>query len=199
MYNLPEATMNDIQPYRFQSPGQWRDWLAANHASQDAAWLVISKSHVKEPGVHYEAALEEALCFGWIDGVMKSIDGDTYLLRFSPRKRRSPWSVSNIGRVERLTEQGRMTEAGLAKIREAQENGEWEAAARRDDATRLPDDLREALDQNAAAREYFDRLAPSRKKQFLNWIESARTEKTRQERIGQTVAMTAEGKRLGQN
>jgi uncharacterized protein YdeI (YjbR/CyaY-like superfamily) len=104
----------------------WRSWLQANHAGEKEAWLLINKKHVAGPGVTYEEALDEALCFGWIDGLMHGVDADGYALRFSPRKPRSIWSESNKRRVQRLIELGRMTEAGMAAIRQAQQNGEWD-------------------------------------------------------------------------
>jgi len=184
-------------PLRFESLDRWRAWLEGHHASEESAWLVILKSRAAGPGIYYEDAVEEALCFGWIDGVMKSVDAEAYYLRFSPRKQRSNWSVPNQKRVEKLIAQGRMTDAGMAKVREAKENREWEAAIRREDTSRLPDDLLEALAANPEAQANFDRLSPSQKKQFLYWIASARTEGTRCSRIQLTVEMAADNRRLG--
>jgi uncharacterized protein YdeI (YjbR/CyaY-like superfamily) len=141
--------------------------------------------------------VEEAVCFGWIDGLTKSADARSYLQRFSPRKRGSPWSVSNQKRVERLIAQGRMTEAGMVKVRQAKESGEWEAAIRREDITNLPVDLSEALIQNAQALANFDNYPASQKKMFLYWIAGAKTDKTRQKRIAQMVEMVANKQRLG--
>ncbi len=182
------------QLLRFQSQDEWRAWLQENHASQKEAWLVILKNHAPGPGVHYEEAVEEAVCFGWIDGVMKSTGADFYYLRFSPRKRGSVWSVSNQRRVERLTAQGRMTEAGMAKVREAKESGEWEAATRREDTSNLPPDLFEALSKNMEAQSNFEKLPASQKKQFLYWIADAKTEKTRQKRIQAVIQAMVEAK-----
>jgi len=182
------------QPLHFHSQDEWRVWLQENHASGKEAWLVIRKTNTAKSGVSYEEAVEAALCFGWIDGIMTSIDSEHYYLRFTPRKRGSIWSVSNQRRVERLIAEGRMAEAGLAKVREAQENGEWEAAVRREDVSSLPEDLRDALGGDASAQVNFDRLSPSQKRQFLYWIASAKTDKTRQRRIEKTVDMVANKK-----
>jgi uncharacterized protein YdeI (YjbR/CyaY-like superfamily) len=171
--------------------------LQENHAIEREVWLMIKKNHVTKPGVFYEEAVEEAVCFGWIDGIMKSVDPETYILRFSPRKPGSIWSVSNQKRVERLIGQGRMTEAGLAKVREARENGEWEEAIHREDTSDLPEDLREALEGNPKAQTNFEKLPPSHKKQFLYWINSAKTAGTRQRRIQETVRMVENNKRPG--
>lgn len=186
------------QPLRFQDRDDWRAWLQENHADQKEAWLVILKNNAAGPGVSYEEAVEEALCFGWIDGLMKGTSADFYYLRFSPRRRGSIWSASNQKRVDRLVAQGMMTEAGIAKVREAKENGEWDAAIRLEDTSSLPEDLRAALEINAGAQANFDRYPPSQKKQFLYWIATAKTEKTRQKRIQSTVEMAAKNKRLGE-
>lgn len=177
------------KPFQFRSKDEWRSWLVENHASQKEAWLVILKNTVTRPGIFYEDAVEEAVCFGWIDGVMKSANTEFYFLRFSPRKRGSIWSVSNQERVERLIAQGRMTEAGMAKVREAVENGEWQAANLREDTSRLPEDLREALSQNLEALVNFEKLPTSQKKQYLYWIASAKREQTRQKRIQKIIEM----------
>ena len=183
------------KPLHFHSKDEWRAWLQENHAAQKEAWLVILKKQVTGPGVFYEEAVEEAVCFGWIDGFMKPAAAEFYYLRFSPRKRGSVWSVSNQKRVERLIAQGRMTEAGMAKVWEAKENGEWEAAVRREDTSSLPEDLRLALERNPEAQANFDKFPSSQKKQLLFWIASAKTEKTRQKRIQEMVEMAAKNKR----
>ena len=179
------------QTYHFQNSAEWRLWLQENHATQPEAWLVLKRKYAAGPGLLYEEAVEEALCYGWIDGIGKKATSETFYLRFSPRKRRSIWSVSNQKRVERLSAQGKMTAAGLAAVREAQENGEWEAAIQREDTSNLPEDLRRALESDAQALANFEKLPASQKKQLLGWISGARTDKTRQKRIQQTVEMAA--------
>ena len=181
-------------PLRFQDRDEWRSWLQENHAAHKEAWLVILKNQTQRPGVYYEEAVEEAVCFGWIDGFMKGSAGDFYYLRFTPRKPGSVWSVSNQRRVERLTAQGKMTEAGLAKVRQAKENGEWEAAIRREDTSSLPEDLRQALEAHPEALAGFDQLPASQKKQTLYWLASAKTEATRLRRIQHIVVQVASDK-----
>jgi uncharacterized protein YdeI (YjbR/CyaY-like superfamily) len=116
------------QPLRAATPQEWRDWLQANHAAAKEVWLVISKKHAGTPSVTYEEATEEALCFGWVDSFMKRVDEEKYVLRYSPRRKGSKWSEINKKRVTKLIEQGRMTQAGIAKIDEAKQNGEWDRA-----------------------------------------------------------------------
>ncbi len=185
------------QPLHLPGKDEWRAWLQENHAAQKEAWLTIKKNHVTRPGVFYEEAVEEAVCFGWIDGNMHSVDAETYVLRFTPRKPGSIWSVSNQKRVERLIEQGRMTAAGLAAVQEAKQSGEWEAAIRREDTSSLPTDRAEALAGNPAAQANFERLSQSQRKQFLYWITSAKTDPTRRIRVEETVRMAAANQRLG--
>jgi uncharacterized protein YdeI (YjbR/CyaY-like superfamily) len=186
------------QPLRFQNRDAWRLWLEHNHAMQNEAWLVILKKQAARPGVYLEEAVEEAVCFGWIDSVMRGSPDDFYYLRFTPRKPGSVWSVSNQQRVDRLIAQGKMTEAGMAKVRQAKENGEWEAAIQREDTSILPEDLSQVLESHPAARANFEQLPASQKKQYLYWLASAKTEKTRQKRILQIVEMAADNRNLGE-
>ena len=173
----------------------WRAWLRENHATEKDAWLTITKKHAAKPGISYEDALDEALCFGWIDGLMRSLDEETFSLRFSPRKARSIWSEGNKQRAERLIEQGQMTEAGLQAIRQAKENREWDKAAEREDTSVLPSDLEEALQRDGRIWLNWESLAPSRRKQYIYWITSAKRQETRERRIPETVAMVEESRR----
>jgi uncharacterized protein YdeI (YjbR/CyaY-like superfamily) len=185
------------QQLRFTNRDEWRAWLEANHATVGEAWLVHYKKHTGQPGLSLEEAVEEALCFGWIDGVLRPIDDEKYALRYSPRKKGSIWSEVNKRRVRKLIKQGRMTEAGLAKIREAKANGEWLAATQREDTTNIPADLKKALKANKQTWRNFESLALSHKKLFIYWITSAKTDVTRQRRIQETVRLVAENKKLG--
>ena len=166
----------------FATREEWRAWLEQHHAAEREAWLIHYKKGVAGRAVTYEEAVEEALCFGWIDGLLNRVDDERYALRYSPRRRRSIWSESNKRRVERLIAAGRMTAAGLEKVAEAKENGEWDAATAREDVSNIPADLAEELERNAA-RPSFDAWPASRKKQYLFWLNSARKPESRQKRI----------------
>lgn len=170
----------------------WRAWLAEHHATAQEAWLVHYKKNVAKESVSYEEAVEEALCFGWIDGLLRSIDAESYALRYSPRKHKSVWSESNKRRVDKLIREARMTPAGLAKVAEAKANGEWDAAAAREDTSTLPADLATELERNGA-RAAFDAWPASRKKQALYWLSTARRPETRQRRIQGIVDMVRGG------
>lgn len=176
----------------FASREEWRAWLEKHHATDQEAWVLHYKKKVAKRSLTYEEAVEEALCFGWIDGLLKSIDGEGYALRYSPRKRRSVWSEKNKQRAERLIHEGRMTAAGLEKIAEAKENGEWDAATAREDANAIPADLAQELERHKA-RASFNKLPASRKKQYLYWLSSAKRPETRQKRIQAVVEMAATG------
>ncbi len=165
--------------------------MEQNHASEKEAWLVHYKKHTGKPGIPYEDAVEEALCFGWIDGLLRSIDSERYALRYSPRKRNAIWSESNKKRVERMIEQGRMTQAGLEKIRQAKESGEWHNTTLRE-MLEIPPDLENALAADKETGRNFERLSPSRRKQLIWWVTSAKRKETREQRINEIVRLVEE-------
>ncbi len=181
----------------FKGRADWRAWLVENYATAQEMWLVFYKKHVGKPGLTYLEALEEALCFGWIDGILKRIDDEKHTIRFSPRRRNSIWSEQNKKRVGRLIQEGRMTEAGLAKIRDAKANGQWEKAAVREDVTLVPPELTAALAENARARDNFEKLAPSYRRRFIYWVSMARHDETRHKRVTEVVRLLARNERLG--
>lgn len=185
------------QQLRFAHQDEWRAWLEANHAIATEIWLIIYKKHTGKSGLSLEEAVEEALCFGWIDGVLRPIDDEKFALRYSPRKKGSIWSEVNKRRVRKLIKQGRMTEAGLAKVKEAKANGQWRAATLREDTANIPADLKKALKANKQTWRKFESLASSHKKSFIYWITSAKTDVTRRKRIQETIRLVAENKKLG--
>lgn len=172
----------------FDNRDQWRTWLAQNHAAETEAWLILFKKKYRNQGLALDEAVEEALCFGWIDGTLNSLDGKRYALRFSPRRPDSLWSISNIRRAEALTAEGKMTPAGLSKIVEAKENGQWEAAIRREQVEEIPAALASALAEQPEALAAYRALPDSRKKQYIYWLQSAKREETKQSRIRKIVA-----------
>ena len=182
---------------RVRSRGAWRRWLARHHASMSEIWLILNKRHVKRPGLAYEDAIQEALCFGWIDGILKRIDDECHVLRFSPRRPNSVWSDANKRRVVRLTRDGEMTEAGLAAVREGKRRGTWQQGSGRPALDAVPEDLAAALQRNRRARAGFERLAPSHRRTYVGWILEAKQAATRQRRIRETVRRVAAGKRPG--
>ena len=176
-----------MNPLEFEGRDQWRFWLEVNHTTEREAWLLIYKKVYRDFGLALEEAIEEALCFGWIDGTLRTIDERCYTLRFSPRTKNSIWSISNIQRVEKLAAEGKMTDAGMLKVAEAKANGEWEAAIRREQVDNIPKDLEVALRKRDGALSTYQSLPASRKKQYIYWLQSAKRAETRQKRIQKIV------------
>lgn len=175
----------------------WRAWLAKNHASAKEIWFVIYKKHTGKPSVSYDDAVEEALCFGWIDGLTKRIDDEKYAVRFTPRRSGAIWSVSNKKRVAKMIEQGRMTPIGLARIEEAKKNGEWDKASEREDISIVPADLRRGLRANRQAQKNFETASSSQKRMFIYWVTTAKRDETRQRRISQVIKMLKKNEKIG--
>ena len=190
---MPEITKR----FTPKSRADWRAWLAKNYASEKEIWFVLYKKHMGKERVSYEDAVEEALCFGWIDGLVRSIDEQKYAVRFSPRKGGSIWSESNKRRVAKMIAQGRMTEIGLAKVKEAKRNGEWDKASQREDTSIVPVDLKRALQANKPAKRNFETVSPSQKRMFIYWITSAKTDATRQKRIRRAIQMVKDNEKIG--
>ena len=172
----------------------WRRWLTERHEQREAIWLVFHKKTSDGTSPSYEEAVEEALCFGWIDSTAKRLDERRNLQLFAPRKPRSTWSASNKERVARLERAGLLAPAGIAAIDRAKENGSWSAL---DAVERLeePTDLAAALDAAATARESWNGFSASSRKAILWWIVSAKRPPTRANRIEQTVRTAAKGLR----
>ncbi len=181
----------------FADRESWRSWLLENHVSESEAWLVFNKRHTGREGVQYDEAVEEALCFGWIDSVIKKIDDDKYMHKFTPRKKKSEWSELNKKRARKMLREGKMAEPGLQRIKEAKADGRWGKVKFRESPVRIPLDLRLALKENSEARDFFDSLAPSYKKLAIGWILAARKDETRQRRIAEVVELSARKKKLG--
>jgi uncharacterized protein YdeI (YjbR/CyaY-like superfamily) len=176
---------SSLQP---RSRAQWRKWLAAHHASSTGLWLILVKKNAALPGVGYDEAVEEALCFGWIDSRTQTVDARRYKIWMSPRKRGGVWSKSNKQRVARLLRDGLMKPPGLAKIEAAKQDGSWNLLDQIDKLT-IPPDFGRALRAEPGARRNFERFADSAKRIILYWILSAKTAATRQKRIEETVRL----------
>ena len=177
---------------------EWRAWLAAHHDQEAEVWLVYYKKGTGKESVGYEASVEEALCYGWIDSIIKKIDETKYARKFTPRKEDSKWSPSNKKRVEKLLKTGSMTKYGLQKVETAKQSGQWDAPDQRPKlAFEMPAEFAEVLKKNKKAQETFEKLAPSHQKQYLGWIEVAKRPETRQKRIVESIRLLAEGKKLG--
>lgn len=172
----------------------WRAWLEAHCDEEAGVWLVLAKKGTREPtSLSYDQALDEALCFGWIDGQVRRLDEATYRQRFTPRRARSPWSRRNVGIAERLAAGGRMHPRGLAEIERAKGDGRWEAAYAGAATIEVPDDLAAALAASPRAQAMFERLTSQNRFAVLLRVTSATRADTRSRRIEQFVAMLERG------
>jgi len=172
----------------------WRAWLEANHSTSTRAWLVTWRVTSGRAGLDYEAAVEEALCFGWVDSTGGRFDDDRGKLYFAPRKARSVWAASNKARVERLLAAGRLAPAGIAAIERAKADGSWTVL---DSVERLevPDDLAAALDASPPAAVNFAAFPGSARKQMLGWVATAVRPETRAARVTEIASAAARNER----
>jgi uncharacterized protein YdeI (YjbR/CyaY-like superfamily) len=173
------------------SVAEWRAWLAQNCRSESEVWLVIQHKDSPVPGPRMHEAMEQALCFGWIDSQARKRDADSSLLRFSPRNPRSTWSGVNRQRAASMTEQGLMTEHGQALIDAARARGTWQVVSDAETSV-VPGDLQELLNRDVTARTNFEGFPPSSKRLILHWIATAKKPGTRERRIKTTVTLAAE-------
>jgi uncharacterized protein YdeI (YjbR/CyaY-like superfamily) len=171
----------------------WRQWLEQNHQDSIGIWLVYYKVKSGHPSIKYSEAVQEALCFGWIDSKIQSLDESRYRQIFTPRKPKSVWSKLNKQYIEELIAQGQMTEAGLAKIVAAKQDLSW-TILDEIEALIIPEDLKQALALDETANRYFTAFNNSTKKNILLWIQSAKRTETRLNRIEKTVSSSAQNK-----
>ncbi len=188
--------MNRLQ---VETREEWRAWLAENYAAESEVWLIFHKKRSGVRSVSYEAAVEEALCFGWIDSLIKRLNDDRYARKFTPRSERSVWSELNKERARKMIREGRMTQAGLVLIRAAKVSGEWglKRSKLHVCVQELPTELRDAFACEPRAEEAFQRLSPSYQKQYVLWIAAAKEPETRQRRTREAIRNLRRGERLG--
>ncbi|MBI4783940.1 MAG: YdeI/OmpD-associated family protein [Oscillatoriophycideae cyanobacterium NC_groundwater_1537_Pr4_S-0.65um_50_18] len=171
----------------------WREWLAENHRTLPGIWLIYYKIKSGKPSVQYSEAVKEALCFGWIDSKVKSLDTERYQQIFTPRKPKSVWSKLNKQYIEELIVQGLMTQAGQEKIEAAKQDGSW-TTLDAIEALSIPTDLQQALAADPIANRNFAAFSNSSKKNILFWVDSAKRLETRLQRIEKTVAAAAQNR-----
>lgn len=183
-----EKEFETFYPKKLQD---WREWLQNHHATKLSIWLIYYKKNSGRPSISWSEAVDEALCFGWIDSKAKPIDDQKYMQFFSRRKPKSMWSRINKNKVENLIETGRMTEAGLESIAIAKGNGSWTIL---DEAENLivPADLEMELQKNPSAKNYFMNLSRSDKRNLLQWLVLAKRSETRLKRIKEIAELAAE-------
>jgi uncharacterized protein YdeI (YjbR/CyaY-like superfamily) len=184
--------MDEAPSLQPETRAEWRAWLGANHGTSSGVWLVSWKRHTGRATVGYKEAVEEALCFGWIDGLVGRVDADRSRQWFAPRKPKGTWARSNKERVARLEAAGLMTEAGRRAVELARANGSWQSLDAID-ALILPDDLAAALAAKSGAREHFDASSVSVRRSALAWVYQAKRPATRAARVEQITAIAGRG------
>lgn len=191
MVDLPEHAFHPL------TRAEWRAWLEANHTRPTGVWLVSYKKATGKPSIPYDEAVEEALCFGWVDSKPNKLDDERAMLWFAPRKAGTGWSRPNKERVERMIAAGLMTPAGQAKVDAAKADGSWTALDAIENLE-IPVDLAQALDGYADARTHFEAFPRSVKRGILEWIANAKTAPTRAKRVDETARLAQENRRANQ-
>ncbi len=180
----------------FADASAWRAWLGENHATSPGLWLKIAKKGSAQAGVTYAEAVEEALCYGWIDSLVHALDDDFFVQKFTPRRAKSIWSQRNVEKVDKLVEQGRMQPAGLREVERARADGRWDAAYSSQSRIEPPEDLLVALAQNPVAAENFAQLNSQNRYAVLYRITTAKKPATRARWIERLVEMLNAGGRI---
>ncbi|TFG48775.1 MAG: bacteriocin-protection protein [Gemmatimonadales bacterium] len=188
--------MADSAPTHFKTPAAFRDWLRKHHKSTSALVLRIARNHAAGSGVTYAQALDEALCYGWIDGVRRSLDADSFSVRFSPRKPRSTWSLVNVRHAGRLIQAKRMTKAGLT-VFEAREEGRTGTYSFEQRPAELAPAFRRHFQKHKSAWAWFQQEAPWYRRTSSFWVMSAKREETRLKRLETLIVCSASGTRIG--
>jgi uncharacterized protein YdeI (YjbR/CyaY-like superfamily) len=183
-------TKDGVKTFEARGRKEWRTWLRKNHTKEKSVRLILYKKESSMPTIHYEEAVDEALCFGWIDSKPNKRDEESYYLLFSKRSPKSNWSKANRERAKGLIKQGLMEKAGLDMIELAKKNGTWTALIDVQNSL-IPDDLQQALNKNKKALSNFEAFPPSSKRIILEWILNAKKQETREKRIIETVTLAA--------
>jgi len=174
---------------------QWRDWLANHHASESEVWVIFHKQHTGVASIDYKDALDEALCFGWVDSLVKRLDDRRYARKFTPRREDSRWSAVNRKRYGELRAEGRLKRPGIE--RPPTNRGYGPRPQRLAMPTKLPAYIRAALNDHPTARRHFEALAPAQRRRYFAWIDSAKREDTKLRRLEEAMRLLASGKVLG--
>lgn len=182
---------DDIEVFSPSSAQAWRKWLKANHASSESVWLLLYKKQSGKPTINWSGAVDEALCFGWIDSVRRPVDKDTFMQFFGRRKPKGTWSKINKDKVLGLIAEGRMAKAGLMSIETAKQNGAW-TILDTVEALKVPRDLEKEFKSQAGSKEYYQSLSKSQRKRILQWLVLAKRPETRQRRITEIVTLAAQ-------
>jgi uncharacterized protein YdeI (YjbR/CyaY-like superfamily) len=182
-----------MKPRFFATPAEFRAWLEEHHADESELLVGYYKKTSGRPSITWQESVDEALCFGWIDGVRRSIDGESYSIRFTPRQKRSIWSAVNIKRAHELVELGRMTPAGLAAFQARTDDRSALYSYEQRRAAKLEPEQEARFRANPTAWTWFERQAPSYRRAAIHWVTSAKRAQTRERRLAALIADSAEG------
>ena len=186
----------ELETRTFASQQKWLSWLDKNHAKSSGLWLKFAKKGSGIPSVTYPEALEVALCYGWIDGQLKSLDATWYLQRFTPRRARSKWSKINCAKTAALIEQGRMQPAGLRQIEAAKADGRWDAAYDSPANAQIPEEFQKELDRRPKAKAFFATLSRVNRYAIIWRIQTAKKPETRERKIRTLIEMLEKGETI---
>ena len=188
--------MNSYQIHSFSSAAEWRSWLAKHHASSSGVWIRIYKKLSGKKTVTYAEALDEALCYGWIDGQKKAHDAESFLQKFTPRRPKSIWSKRNREHVERLTKEKRMRAAGNREVDAAKKDGRWDSAYDSGSTMTVPEDFLKELKKNKDAYEFFKTLNKANVYGIAWRLQTAKKPETRARRMETLLAMLSQRQKL---
>jgi uncharacterized protein YdeI (YjbR/CyaY-like superfamily) len=187
---------SDYEILEFKDAAQWRQWLDKNHASVDGVWMKMYKKASGVKSIIYAEALDEALCYGWIDGQVKKFDAEAYIQKFTPRRSKSMWSKRNVEHVARLENAGLLMPAGLLEVQKAKADGRWEAAYDKPSDMSVPDDFLAELEKYPKAREFYSTLNKANTYAIAWRLRTAKTEETRKRRQDKILTMLNAGQKL---
>jgi uncharacterized protein YdeI (YjbR/CyaY-like superfamily) len=185
------------EPLDFRSAAEWRRWLKKNHNRSEGEWVYMYKKGAERTGLRYPEALEEALCFGWIDGQLKAVDEDRYRQRWTPRRKGSNWSEVNKRKVSQLVADGRMAGPGMAEVHAAKRDGRWQTQPARRMEESIPAELLSALKADPKAMANFRSFAASYRRMYCGWVAEAKTDATRRKRAEAVVRRSRENRKPG--
>jgi uncharacterized protein YdeI (YjbR/CyaY-like superfamily) len=188
--------MDNSRTIYLKSRKKWHDWLEQNYEKEKEVWLIYYRKYTNVSSISYEDSLEEALCFGWVDSIIKRIDESKFARKFTPRTDTRKWSDKNIRKIRKLIEEGRITAAGLSKIDRSILNGKASEAPKKKDFM-VPTWVIQAIRDNEKAFTNFNKLAPSHKRNYIRWVMSAKKEETRTRRLEEVIEVLGQNKKLG--
>lgn len=192
---MAAVPVNPDEVMSFGTQAKWRTWLAKNHAKSDGIWVRFYKKASGVRTVVYSEALDEALCYGWIDSIVKKFDDASYVQRFTPRRKRSLWSQVNIAKVAELIKAKKMMEPGMKEIERAKADGRWDAAYHPPSRAEIPEDLQQAIDADPEMKEFVSSLTKANKYAMIWRLATAKKPATRAKRFKEIVEMLREGKK----